>query len=194
VFDFQLIAVLIGIAVATGIVSGSYPALYLSKFKPLAILKGKLNTSFAELIARKGLVVFQFTLSVMLIIAVLVVYKQVKFIQSTALGYNKDNMIRFDSEGKLSGNEEAFNAELRKIPGVVNASFTQHNIVGRNFGTAVVSWGGKTPNQDVYFEGFYGGFEFIETMNMQVSRRPCIQQEFWHPRRKQKGDVERNRC
>jgi putative ABC transport system permease protein len=181
VFDFQLIAVLIGIAVATGIVSGSYPALYLSKFKPLAILKGKLNTSFAELIARKGLVVFQFTLSVMLIIAVLVVYKQVKFIQSTALGYNKDNMIRFDSEGKLSGNEEAFNAELRKIPGVVNASFTQHNIVGRNFGTAVVSWGGKTPNQDTYFEGFYGGFEFIETMNMQVIAGRAFNKNFGIP-------------
>ncbi|MBD1365993.1 ABC transporter permease [Mucilaginibacter sp. ZT4R22] len=181
VFDFQLIAVLIGIAVATGLISGSYPALYLSKFKPLAILKGKLNTSFAELIARKGLVVFQFTLSVMLIIAVLVVYKQVKFIQSTALGYNKDNMIRFDSEGKLSGHEEAFNAELRKIPGVVNASFTQHNIVGRNFGTAVVNWDGKTSNQDTYFEGFYGGFEFIETMNMQVIAGRAFNKNFGIP-------------
>jgi putative ABC transport system permease protein len=186
VFDFQLIAVLIGIAVATGIVSGSYPALYLSKFKPLAILKGKLNTSFAELIARKGLVVFQFTLSVMLIIAVLVVYKQVKFIQSTALGYNKDNMIRFDSEGKLAGNEETFTAELRKIPGVVNASFTQHNIVGRNFGTAVVSWDGKTPNQDTYFEGFYGGFGFIETMNMQVVAGRAFNKNFGIPAESQK--------
>jgi putative ABC transport system permease protein len=178
VFDVQLIAVLVGIAVATGVVSGSYPALYLSKFKPLAILKGKLNTSLAELVARKGLVVFQFTLSVMLIIAVLVVYKQVKFIQSTPLGYNKDNMIRFDSEGRLSGNEEAFNAEVRKIPGVVNASFTQHNIVGRNFGTAVVSWDGKTPNHDVYFEGFYGGFNFIETMNMQVTAGRAFNQNY----------------
>lgn len=168
VFDFQMIAVLLGIALATGIVSGSYPALYLSKFKPLAILKGKLNTSFAELVARKGLVVFQFTLSVVLIISVLVVYKQVKFIQSTALGYNKDNVVRFDSEGKLAGNEEAFTAELRKIPGVANASFTQHNIVGRNYGTAMVGWDGKMPNQDIYFEGFFGGYNFIETMNMQV--------------------------
>lgn len=168
VFDPQLILVLIGIAVATGIVSGSYPALYLSKFKPLAILKGKLNTSFAELVARKGLVVFQFTLSVVLIVSVLVVYKQVKFIQSANLGYNKDNMLRFDSEGRLAGNEEAFTAELRKIPGVVNSSYTQHNIVGRNFGTAVVSWEGKNANENVYFEGFYGGFNFIETMNMKV--------------------------
>ena len=98
-FDLSLILILIGIILFTGLVSGSYPALYLSKFNPLAILKGKLNSSFSELLARKGLVVFQFTLSVMLIVAVLVVYRQIQFIQSTRIGYNKDNVIRFDSEG-----------------------------------------------------------------------------------------------
>lgn len=168
-FDFRLIMILIGITLFTGLISGSYPALYLSKFNPLAILKGKLNSSFGELIARKGLVVFQFTLSVMLIVAVLVVYKQIEFIQNTTPGYNKDNMIRFDSEGKLAGNEETFAAELKNIPGVVNASFTQHNIVGRNYGTAGLSWDGKEANRDVYFEGFFGGFNFIETMAMKMA-------------------------
>jgi putative ABC transport system permease protein len=168
-FDFQLIKILIGITLFTGLVSGSYPALYLSKFNPLAILKGKLNSSFAELVARKGLVVFQFTLSVMLIVAVLVVYRQIQFIQNTTPGYNKDNMIRFDSEGKLAGTEEVFAAELKNIPGVVNASFTQHNIVGRNFGTTGLSWDGKEANKDVYFEGFFGGYNFIETMAMKMA-------------------------
>lgn len=168
-FDFRLIMILIGITLFTGLVSGSYPALYLSKFNPLAILKGQLSSSFGELVARKGLVVFQFTLSVMLIVAVLVVYKQIEFIQNTTPGYNKDNMIRFDSEGKLAGNEETFAAELKNLPGVVNASFTQHNIVGRNYGTAGLSWDGKEANRDVYFEGFFGGFNFIETMAMKMA-------------------------
>jgi putative ABC transport system permease protein len=166
--DLQLLLMIIGITLFTGLASGSYPALYLSKFKPLAILKGKLSSSFAELLARKGLVVFQFTLSVMLIVAVLVVYKQIQYIQSTTPGYNKDNVIRFDSEGKLQGNEENFNAQLRSIPGVVDASFTQHNLVGRNYGTAVVTWEGNT-NQSVYFEGFYGGYNFIETLGMKMA-------------------------
>ena len=169
VFDLPMIMVLVSIALFTGVLSGSYPALYLSKFKPLAILKGKLNTSVSELLARKGLVVFQFTLSVVLIVSVLVVYKQIQYIQNTSLGYAKDNLIRFDSEGKLAGNEENFNAEIRKIPGVVNASFTQHNIVGRNFGTADMSWDGKDPNNNVYFEGFFGGYNFIETMGMKMA-------------------------
>jgi putative ABC transport system permease protein len=168
-FDLPLIGVLTGITLFTGILSGSYPALYLSKFKPLAILKGKLNTSIAELLARKGLVVFQFTLSVVLIVAVLVVYQQIRFIQSTKPGYNKDNVVRFDSEGKLQGNEEDFTSALKTIPGVLNASFTQHNLVGRNFGSADLSWEGKNPNQNIYFEGIYGGYNFIQTMGMQMA-------------------------
>ena len=169
-FDGALIAMLMGIAVFTGLISGSYPALYLSKFNPLAILKGKLKSSLAELVARKGLVVFQFTLSVVLIVAVLVVYQQIQFIQSTSLGYNKDNVIRIDSEGKLAGNEDNFASELRTIPGVVNASFTQHNIVGRNYATGGFSWDGNiNADQAVYFEGFFGGYNFIETLGMQMA-------------------------
>ncbi|HWD89130.1 MAG TPA: ABC transporter permease [Mucilaginibacter sp.] len=169
-FDLSMILMLIGIVLFTGLISGSYPALYLSKFNPLAVLKGKLNTSLSELLARKGLVVFQFTLSVMLIVAVLVVYKQIKFIQSTEVGFNKDNVIRINTEGKVSGTEEVFVSELKKIPGVINATFTQHNMIGRNFGTAALDWEGKTPKQDVYFEGFLGGYDFFQTMGMQMAQ------------------------
>ena len=104
-----------------------------------------------------------------LIVAVLVVYRQIQFIQSTRIGYNKDNVIRFDSEGQLMGTEETFTAELRKVPGVVDASFTQHNMVGRNYGTADLNWPGKNIRQDVYFEGFLGGYDFFETMGMQFA-------------------------
>ncbi|MDP9081488.1 MAG: ABC transporter permease [Bacteroidota bacterium] len=168
-FDSTLIITLTCIMLFTGLVSGSYPALYLSKFNPLAILKGKLQTSFSELVARKGLVVFQFTLSAMLIVAVLVVYRQIKYIQSSPIGYNKDNILRIDSDGRLSGNEDDFAAELRNIPGVVNASFTQHNLVGHNFATGGLSWDGNVDaDRSVYFEGFFGGYNFAETMGMHM--------------------------
>ncbi|WPU95556.1 ABC transporter permease [Mucilaginibacter sabulilitoris] len=177
-FDAPLILTLAGITLFTGLVSGSYPALYLSKFNPLAILKGRLDSSFGELVARKGLVVFQFGLSVILIVSVLVVYKQVQFIQSTMPGYNKDNVIWFNSEGKLAGNEETFAAELRKVPGVINASFTQHNMVGRTFGTNNISWDGKNSRESVYFEGFFGGFNFIETMGMRMAAGRSFSSDF----------------
>jgi putative ABC transport system permease protein len=168
-FGPSLFLVLSAITLFTGLLSGSYPALYLSGFRPSEVLKGKISSSIAEVLARKGLVVFQFTLSVMLIVAVLVVYKQIQFIQSANPGYVKDHVIRFNSDGRLQNTEETFTAELRKIPGVVDASFTTHSMVGRNFGTNGLSWDGAGPNESVYFEGFFGGFDFIETMGMQMA-------------------------
>jgi putative ABC transport system permease protein len=178
-FDASLAPTLIGIMLFTGLISGSYPALYLSKFNPLAILKGKFKTSVSEIIARKGLVVFQFTISVVLIVAVLVVYRQIQYIQSTTPGYTKENVIRFDSEGTLQGKEQTFATELKNIPGVVNATYTQHNIVGRNYATGGLSWDGNvTADQAIYFEGFFGGFNFIETMGMQMAAGRSFSQNY----------------
>ena len=169
-FDLQLILALVGISIFTGLVSGSYPALYLSKFNPLAILKSKVSTSFAAIVSRKGLVIFQFTLSVILIVSVLVIYRQIQFIQSTNPGYNKDNIVRFDSEGKILGNEEPFINRLKAIPGVTNASFTINQIVGRNYATNGVDWPGKNPKDNIYFEGFQSGYDFFQTMDMHIAQ------------------------
>jgi ABC-type antimicrobial peptide transport system permease subunit len=177
-FDWQLAVTLICITIFTGLLSGSYPALYLSQFNPLSVLKGKLNSSFAEVISRKGLVVFQFTLSVILIVSVMIIYKQIQFIQTSNPGYNKDNVMRFNTEGKLLGNEESFMAELKKIPGVVNACYTYHNMVGRNYGNYGIDWEGKDPNASVYFEGFGVSYDFIETMGMQVAQGRSFSKNF----------------
>jgi hypothetical protein len=118
------------IALVTGIVAGSYPALYLSGFSPATVLKGKLNTTLGELWARKGLVIFQFTVSVIFIVSVLVVYKQIQYLQTKNLGYDKENIIHFQIEGRISQSKEAFLTELKKLPGVVNASTLAQSMVG----------------------------------------------------------------
>ena len=178
-FDLTLILRLIGITIFTGLLSGSYPALYLSGFNPISILKGKLQASMGEIFSRKGLVIFQFSISVMLIISVLVVSRQVQFIQGTDPGYRKDNVVRFNSEGRIRKNVEPFMAELKKIPGVINASFTFNNMVGRNFGHSGLDWDGKDPNENIYFEGFGGGYDFIETMGMQMKEGKVFFQKLW---------------
>ncbi len=157
-----------GIVLFTGLLAGSYPAFYLSKFNPLAILKGKLHSSFGEMISRKALVVFQFTLSSILIIAVIIIYRQIQFIQNTDPGYNKDNILRIDAEGKIQGTEQEFVNELQRIPGVLSASYTFNNIVGHTFGEYGLSWEGKNPNESVYFEVFGGGYDLIKTMDMHI--------------------------
>jgi putative ABC transport system permease protein len=166
--DVRIIISFIGIILFTGLVAGSYPALYLSKFKPLAILKGNLNTSFAEIVSRKGLVIFQFTLSTILIVAVVIIYQQIQFIQQTNPGFNKDNVIRIDAEGKINGTEATFANELKNISGVINASYTFTNIIGHTYGDFGLDWTGKGPNENVYFEVFGGGDEFMKTMDMRL--------------------------
>jgi ABC-type antimicrobial peptide transport system permease subunit len=76
--------------------------------------------------------------------------------------------VRFDSEGNLQGREDEFIAEMKKIPGVVNASYTFNNMIGRNYGNYGIEWPAKIPNEDIYFEGFGAGLDFIETMGMQM--------------------------
>jgi ABC-type antimicrobial peptide transport system permease subunit len=177
-FNAAFIIRIVAITLITGLLAGSYPALYLSGFSPIKILKGKFQSTFAEVFSRKGLVVFQFTLSVVLIVSVLVVYRQIQFIRQTNPGYSKDNVIRFNTEGKILGNEESFMAQLKKIPGVVNASYTFNNMVGRNYGTNGVDWEGKPQNEYVYFEGFGIGYDFIETMDMQMAQGRSYSKDF----------------
>ena len=177
-FDSKLLLGVLGITLFTGIVSGSYPAIYLSSFNPIAILKNTLSSSIGEVWARKGLVVFQFAITVTLIVAVLIIYKQISLIQSVNLGYNKDNILRFNAEGKVLTNEENFLTELKRIPGVVNASTTTHAMVGRNFGGNMVEWPGKDPNGIYYFEGIYAGYDFVETMGMQMAEGRSYSKNF----------------
>jgi len=167
-FDTTIIIYFIAIILCTGLLAGSYPALYLSRFNPLSVLKGKFNSSFAEIVSRKGLVVFQFTLSTILIVAVMVIYQQMQFIQNTDAGYTKNNVLRLSSEGNIRGKEKTFIAELKKIPGVVNASSTFHKMIGRGYSHGDMEWQGKDPNSDVYFEAFEVDYDFIETMGMKM--------------------------
>jgi predicted permease len=167
--DTKLIAGLIGIGLFTGFVSGSYPALYLAGFNPIMILKGKMRNSIGEIWARRGLVIFQFTISIFMIVGVLVIYRQIQYIQNKDLGYQKDHVIRMDCEGKLIANEENFIAQLKKVPGIVNASFTYNVMIGRNYGDNGLEWIGKPPGEYIYFEGFGGGYDFIETMGMKLA-------------------------
>ncbi len=157
------------IAFATGLIAGSYPALYLSGFKPAAVLKGELKGSLGELWARKGLVIFQFCLSVILIVSVLVVNKQIEFVQTSDLGYKKDHLIQFPREGKLWDGQTlgTFLTELRRMRGVKDASSIGHRLLGRNSNTSGLNWEGKNPEDRILFENVGANFRLFETLGME---------------------------
>jgi putative ABC transport system permease protein len=175
----DLIVLAISIAFITGVVAGSYPALYLSGFKPVLILKGKFNTSSGESWIRKGLVVFQFTISVVLIVSVVVVYQQMKLIQTTNLGYNKNNIIHFSNDGNLPQNLSSFIAELKNIPGVVNASNVDGDLLGHySHEGGGIDWEGKDPNLHIEYYGDAADVDFFETMNLQMAEGRAFSKSF----------------
>ncbi len=188
-FTAAFIFSITGITIITGIVAGSYPALYLSGFRPALILKGKLKNTVGEAWVRKGLVVFQFTVSVVLIVSVLVVYLQMRLIQTTDLGYHKDHVIYFDKGGKPSVNKTdykglgyedlgVFIQQIKNIPGVADASNFRHSIVNRQGGTSDITWQGKSSGDHTSFTDIACGYDFIETLGMQMKEGRAYSKEF----------------
>jgi hypothetical protein len=169
--NYSVLSSLLLITLIAGLIAGSYPALYLSRFKPVDVLKGQSRPFGSDALVRKGLVVFQFAISIILIVAVLVVKRQVDFIQSKNLGYSTDHIIYFGKGGEVNGNKEsdmeAFIHELKAIPGVVNAANLGYDITGSN-GTTSLSWTGKNPDNQTQFHMLHAGYDLLETLNYKL--------------------------
>ena len=141
-WEWPLVGAGLALALGTGLLAGSYPAFYLSGFQPAAVLKGKLPTRAGDVWTRQGLVVLQFTLSVLFIVAVVVVNAQLAFVQRQPLGYDKAHVLRFDTGGKAARQQAAFLSEVKKLPGVVQASSVLGGFLGGRY-VAEMSWQGK---------------------------------------------------
>jgi len=123
--DFRIWLYAFGFAVLTGLLSGSYPALMLSRFKPVLLLKGMNIGHATGFSVRKGLVIFQFTVSVIMIIATIVLFMQVRFMNKADLGFNKSFLVVIDvNTGKARSNFESVKSEMAKIPAVKSVSVT----------------------------------------------------------------------
>lgn len=122
-FNPVYIGLIIGLAIFIGIIAGLYPALVLSSFKPIAVLKGRFKSGSGGVALRNGLVVFQFAVSVILIICTIVINSQVQFMLGNKLGFTKDNVIAVEGMYRLQNNRQAFINEISKISGIEDRSF-----------------------------------------------------------------------
>jgi putative ABC transport system permease protein len=150
--DWQLLIGLILFAILVGIIAGIYPAFVISGFKPAAILKGQHGSVKGKAGLRKFLVVAQFSISIVLIIATMITYEQLQFLNNRDLGYNKDQVVAVRYFGELVEQYDAFQNELMKQSSIVSVSRSSRTPTGRlldSQGTAQVQKGDSLSNTNV---------------------------------------------
>jgi putative ABC transport system permease protein len=159
---------LVILTLVTGVISGSYPALFLSSFQPIRVLKGTLTFSPATAWFRKGLVVFQFVLSIVLIIGTIVVSGQVNYVQSINLGYDREGLVYIPLEGDLPGKYKLFKEAALRLPGIGEVSRISQQPTDIENGTSGVDWDGKDPNNTVMFTNTSAGYDLVKSMGLQM--------------------------
>ena len=145
----KLLLMLIGIAALTGILSGIYPALFLSGFKPISVLKGKLKIGGGNLLFRNGLVVTQFVVSIILLVGTAVVYRQLNFLKDKNLGFDKSNLLYMQMTGDIWKKQPALKAMLQQNPNTSDYSIVSDLPTDLTTGTIDVQWEGKDPKLQV---------------------------------------------
>ena len=152
----------------TGLASGSYPALFMSSLNPIVVLKGALKFKPSATYFRKGLVVFQFGLSIMLILGMIVVYRQIEYIQTKNLGFERENLLYMPLEGDLQKNFATFQQELERQPGIKSVSCAQADPLEVGSSTMGVKWPGKDTTQQMLFSQNQIAYEYIKTMGIKL--------------------------
>ena len=162
------LSVLLLIILVCGLVAGSYPSLYLSSFNPVFVLKGLRMKAGSAGFVRKGLVVLQFTISVVLIISTVIIYRQIKHVKSRELGFNKNGLVVMDVKSDIAKNYNVIKHDLINTGIIEKVAMTDHETIYGGNNTDNFTWEGKDPKSKVLISVRSVTPEFLSTCDIKL--------------------------